>query len=136
VRRDFRVPLKTVAGWHFEARCFAWFDRRAVNESAHFMSTLAKYDIFTAVNMHIAHSSHETSPLPLGRTSRYIRLIKRVHEEPARTQGLKIMPITRSAYVSPALAGERRTVRHSVGSLRQLEVETAKAIGASRADRR
>ncbi|MGV1756209.1 MULTISPECIES: hypothetical protein [Rhizobium] len=45
------------------------------------------------------------------------------------------MPISRSAYVSPALAGERRTVRHSVGSLRQLEVETSKAIGASRGDR-
>jgi len=59
-----------------------------------------------------------------------------VHEEPERTKDLKTMPITRSAYVSPALAGERRTVRHSVGSLRQLEVETAKAIGASRGGRR
>ena len=84
--------------------------------------------------MHITHSSHEASPLPLQRMSRYIRRIKRVHNEPNR-KGLKTMPIFRSAYVSPALAGERRTVRHSVGSLRQLEVETAKAIGASRGDR-
>ena len=45
------------------------------------------------------------------------------------------MPISRSAYVSPALAGERRTVRHSVGSLHQLEVETSRAIGTSRGDR-
>ncbi|MDE1992143.1 MAG: hypothetical protein KGI75_06545 [Rhizobiaceae bacterium] len=42
------------------------------------------------------------------------------------------MPTSRSAYISPALAGERRTVRHSVGALRQLEVETAKAMGAGR----
>ncbi|SCB40119.1 hypothetical protein GA0061102_103144 [Rhizobium miluonense] len=46
------------------------------------------------------------------------------------------MSITRSAYVSPALAGERRTVRHSVGLLRQLEVETSRAIGASRGGHR
>ena len=86
--------------------------------------------------MHIMHSSHEASPLPRRRASRYIRRIKRVREEPAQNQGLMTMPISRSAYVSPALAGERRTVRHSVGSLRQLEVETAKAIGASRGVRR
>jgi len=46
------------------------------------------------------------------------------------------MPIFRSAYVSPALAGERRTVRNSVGSLRQLEVETSRVIGASRSGHR
>ncbi|MDL2397571.1 MULTISPECIES: hypothetical protein [Rhizobium] len=45
------------------------------------------------------------------------------------------MTISRSAYVSPALAGERRTVRHSIGALRQLEVETSKAIGANRGGR-
>ena len=45
------------------------------------------------------------------------------------------MPISRSAYVSPALAGERRTVRHSIGALRQLEVETSKVIGGSRGGR-
>jgi len=86
--------------------------------------------------MHAAHSSHEASPLPRQPASRYIAAIKRVHEEPAQNQGLKTMPITRSAYVSPALAGERRTVRHSVGSLRQLEVETSRAIGASRGGHR
>ncbi|AVA22082.1 hypothetical protein NXC24_CH02447 [Rhizobium sp. NXC24] len=57
-----------------------------------------------------------------------------VHEEPTQTRTMK-MPISRSVYVSPALAGERRTVRHSIGALRQLEVETSKAIGANRGGR-
>jgi hypothetical protein len=42
------------------------------------------------------------------------------------------MANSRFAYVSPLLAGERRTVRHAIGTLRQLEVETSKAIGANR----
>jgi hypothetical protein len=91
-------------------------------------------DIITTRNMHQLHSSHEACPLPREKASRYMERIKRGSRRTHSKRTMK-MPISRSVYVSPALAGERRTVRHSIGALRQLEVETSKAIGANRGGR-
>jgi hypothetical protein len=44
------------------------------------------------------------------------------------------MANSRFAYSSPSQAGERRTVRHVIGALRQIEAETSKMVGASHGD--
>jgi hypothetical protein len=66
------------------------------------------------------------------RTS-YIQVNKRVRGTNLFEKEMK-MANPRFAYSSPLLAGERRTVRHVIGALRQIEAETSKMVGASHGD--
>jgi hypothetical protein len=71
--------------------------------------------------------------LLLRRTARYIKRNRRVREMNPFEKEMK-MANPRFAYSSPLPAGERRTVRHVIGALRQIEAETSKMVGASHGD--
>ena len=83
--------------------------------------------------MRTVHGYYDAFPSAARRRSSYIPLIERGSRYEPDEKEMK-MANSRFAYSSPLQAGERRTVRHVIGALRQIEAETSKMVGASHGD--